>query len=547
MNKQETLLSLNAIRFSPEAKKIILDDISLSIKDNQKIGLVGKNGAGKTTLLKIIAGNIKPTKGSLKSNCQAFYLPQIDLNEQKSEKPIYNYLERKKDEWWEVIEFLETNFDLSLDYNQKIKNLSGGEFIKLNLALCFVSPAELLLLDEPSNHLDILGLKQLERILIKLKKSYIIVSHNAFFLNKVTKRIWELEAGRLKEYGFGYYDYKEEKEIQKKAKQRKYLYQTKRLKKLKKSQQRETERAERSFGTDKKLRHSGPKGKHDRGVVRGNYFLNRAQKKAGKIKLRLEKREEEIKDKIELFRQPQAPAVFLNLKSEEKSSRKLLLKVEQGEIEIAKPRKKLISKIELEIYFGDRMVIAGKNGCGKTSLLNLLINKKLKNFKYEFKEHNSARGLKFAYIDQNYRSINPKKSILDNILKNNKTVSIIEAKQVLARLLLNQGDNFNRKASDLSGGEVAKLIFAKEILKNPDLLILDEPTNNLDLESIEVVTKAINEFKGAVLAVSHDIEFLNQIKVNQAYLIKGRRLTKMKYSPLEKEEYYQELTRKLSF
>ena len=552
-----TLLSLHNLKFKHKSQSI-LDNISGSVKEDEKIGLIGRNGAGKTTLLKIIAGLIKPTQGSIQKNCSVFYLPQLNLDDLAGKKKVYEYIEERNEEWWETISFLEKHFELKLPAERRLRKISGGEFTQLNLAIAFTSKAELLLLDEPSNHLDIKALKQLEDILKNPGASYIIISHNAFFLDKVTERIWELADGKITEYGFSYYEYKKEKERKKQAKQRKYTAQVKQLKQLNKSREREAERASRSAQTGRKLRRGGSKGKHDRGMSRTEmgYFKDRSEIKASKKKDMFAKREQGINEKLALFKQPIVPKIFLNLKSSRESGQKRLINVLDGKIifaevkktkasrtESSKVNKTLLKNISLDVFYGDRLVISGLNGTGKTTLLNFFVKEQVPGFRFQAKQFEKASDLKYAYIDQNYKSIDPDKSILANVLQNNKNLPEKEAKQILANLLLNQENDFSKKAGSLSGGDLARLTFAKEISRDLDLLVLDEPTNNLDLENIEVIISAISEYQGALIVVSHDIDFLNKIKINKAFTIKTQSFEKMKATPIEKEAYYQELTR----
>lgn len=540
MYENNTLITLNKINFLTEPKQYLLKGVNLTINRGEKIGFVGPNGAGKSTLIKIIKGELKPNAGKVKKEADIAYLPQVNNIYDQKKIVLYEYLQEQMEEWWKVLEFTQENFSMKLREDQILTSLSGGELIKLNLSVCFLKKPELLLLDEPTNHLDILGRKQLETLLKEFRGSYLIVSHDAFFLNRTVQKIWELNDKNIEIYGVGYDEYKKEKQRQIDAKERKYLAAKKEMSKLQERIKRERIKADNS---SKKGRNS----KIKRFATRKGqgFFKNRYEQKQGKKKEMFEDRENTIQEKMDNFYIGNTPELFFKLKEKGSRENKLLIDISKAGLKIKKPKIEIIKEFDFTLRYGEKIVISGLNGGGKTTFLKAITGKDSRNIELKNDKFYHSGDMSISYIDQNYRSIDKDKSILQNALLKNPETTQETAKRVLASLNLKSDPDFKKKAGQLSGGELARLTLATEVLRNLDLLILDEPTNNLDIESKETIIKILSFFPGSVLAVSHDIDFLNRIRIDKAFVIKNKELKPMKYGPKEKEDFYQELVKRL--
>jgi len=478
----------------------ILNEATGAVLQSDKIGLVGPNGSGKTTLLKLLAGLISPTSGYVQRNATVAYLPQLDLEIYQQDGKVCEYLEKTHQEWWEVLQLYERHFDKKFDEERQLKTLSGGELIKLQIAALLVREPELLLLDEPTNHLDLNSLKELQKILNNEKISFIVVSHNVDFLNKVVSTIWELKDGRLQVYSGNYDQYKDEKNVRIQAKERKYEEKRRALVKLQKAKVKEMKRAQRSVRTGRLAAKTGSMGKAMR-----DYFQNKSEKRAGQHKDRLEMRESNLQQEMQGYKIPKRRGAYFELTSNKRAG--LILSIEEGALKLPN-KQKLISGINLQLYHGDRIAVQGDNGTGKTTLIKQLAFEANKLI-----EGKIAYGAEYKtlYVDQKYDVIDPKLSLVENIRKNNNVISYEDIRRVLGDLNFSTEWEIKKLAGELSGGETARLAFAVAISSEVDLLILDEPTNNLDIETIEVIVEALNRFKGALVVVSHDLNFLKEI------------------------------------
>ena len=355
--------------------------------------------------------------------------------------------------------------------NQNYNNLSGGERTKINLAKLLLNNPDILLLDEPTNHLDIDALNFLEELISKYKGTILIVSHDRYFLDKVITKTVLLENGKEKVY-FGNYSYfLKEDERRTLAEFENYKNQQKQIEKMKES--------------IKTLRRFGD-------LAKNELFFKRAKS----IEKRLEKME--VLEKVDLDKKS------INLKFNiENRSGKDVLKVENL-------TKKFSSKTIFEdsnffISYGEKIALIGKNGTGKSSLINIILNKD-KEYKGIIKLGSS---IKIGYIPQNIIFENDNQNILDFFIEENN-FSDEQARSKLAKYGF-RGENVFKKIKNLSGGEKVRLILLKLIQKDINFLILDEPTNHIDIDTREILEDALKEFSGTVLFVSHDRFFINKI------------------------------------
>lgn len=449
-------------------EKKLLDDVSFSITDSDKIGIVGINGTGKTTLLKLILGEEIPNTGKIiKSGGMIInYLPQnpifptdksildiIMLNSTK-EHPINEY-EAKS-----ILSKMGLN-----DYEATVVNFSGGQLKRLALAQCLVSYCDILILDEPTNHLDNDLILWLEKYLIKFKKGLLMVTHDRYFLQRVCNKMLELDFGKVYIYEANY-----EKFLELKA-----------------------QRLENDQKAKKKLK----------AILKiESEWINKG----------VEARRTKSKSRIERFNQL-SNIKFNEAKDFEFSSKNTYLGKKLIEIKNGSKRfgeKLLFSDYNFSLQRSDIIGIVGDNGSGKTTLFKIIMGEE----KLTSGELILGETLKIGYFSQNIELIDAEIRVIDYI---KEEVNIIEtldgnitASELLEQFLFDSQLQYS-KVKMLSGGEKRRLQLVRVLAKNPNLLILDEPTNDLDVYTIEMLENYLENFIGPILVVSHDRYFLDKI------------------------------------
>lgn len=495
--------------------KSLFKSISGSIVKKDRIGLVGINGSGKSSLLKILAGLIGPNSGFVSKVGTIEYVAQIDLDLYRKEIQIYKYIETSFDEWWQVLSEYESLFGKTLEENRIVSTLSGGELVKLNITIALIKKPDILLLDEPTNHLDLKSLNEVENLLNNINIPFILVSHNVNFLNQVVKTIWEIENQKIVVYGGNYSFYSEQKGLIQDARLRQYEEKRKELKKLERVKTQEQKRAQRSkkVGTDISK-------KHDRSTDRfaTGFFKDAAENRGAQKKALLESKEKEITDSMNQLKVDKRKNIYLDLQSEQKNG--LIISISNGELLL--PNKSLLLKdLNFNIYHQNRIAILGENGSGKTTFVKQL----------SFNNHSLLSGVikygaeyKTLYVDQKYDLITPELTITENIQSANPSINYENIRRVLGNMTFSSDFDINKTAKDLSGGETARLAFAIATNSNVDVLVLDEPTNNLDIETVEVISEALKDFTGTLIVISHDIHFLKNIDIKKFLEIKNKSL-----------------------
>jgi ATPase subunit of ABC transporter with duplicated ATPase domains len=500
--------------------QVILDDISGSITARDRIGLIGINGSGKSSLLQILTEKIEANSGAIQSKAQVKYLPQLDLEIYRKDIPLYKYLQKQTEYWWDVLTKHQEIFGTTLNENQSLNTLSGGELVKVHLSLSLCSNPDLLLLDEPTNHLDLSSLKQLQKVLRAIDIPYIVVSHNINFLNEAIDTIWELDNGNLEIYGGNYDFYREQKEQRIEARKRKYIVKKKEMRKLEDSIEKEQKRAQRSHRTGRKLAKFGGTD----GFAR-TYFKDKSEKSAGTNSDNLNEKKAEITDEMKKYKVKVRKAPYLDFSTSPKTG--LIIQIQKGELAINNSHI-LLKDINFKLYHGDRIAILGDNGCGKTTFVKQLsyeVNKNECILKGKIKY---GQKYKTLYVDQQYDVVTPQESLIHNIQKHNPKINYENARRILGNLSFPMDYDINKKAVNLSGGETARLAFAIATSSEVDLLVLDEPTNNLDIETIDVIVEALAQFPGTLVVISHDISFLKRIEIQKVFEIKDKSLRRTK-------------------
>ncbi len=529
------MIFLHDISFGFPAGDLLFNTINLTIPSNSKSALVGSNGTGKSTLLKIISGILEPLRGSAHLQGEMFYVPQMFgnfddltiaecLKIDKKLEALHKitagevediYFETLNDDWdieersRQALQYWKLD---GLHFAQKLGSLSGGEKTKVFLAGMMIHEPEIILLDEPTNHLDLEGRNLLYDFIGRTKSTLVMVSHDRALLNLVDT-IFELSNQGISTYGGNYDFYAEQKEIENEALQND-IHSKERA--LKKAREKERETLERKQKLDAR-----GKGKQEKsGVARimMNTMRNKAENNSSKLKAVHAEKIEGISGDLRELRLSvrNADQMKVNFNDSGLHSGKLLISTE--EINYAYHESNLWKEsLSLEIRSGDRIVIKGRNGSGKTTLIKLLLGN------IQPSTGKIARAdFQWIYIDQEYSLIDKKATVYEFVQQfNDRALPEPEVKTLLARFLFGK-DTWDKNCGVLSGGERLRLLLCGLSISNkaPDMIILDEPTNNLDLQNVEILTDSIQDYQGTLLVISHDAVFLEEIGVSGEVVLK---------------------------
>lgn len=522
------MLTLQNISYLHANRDLLFDKITFTINNHEKVALIGNNGVGKSTLLKIISGELQPAEGSIKVASKPYFIPQIFgqfnhltiaqalqidekitafqeiLNGNVSEENL-NIL---NDDWTieercnEALQYWELN-DLNL--NQKLETLSGGQKTKVFLAGISIHQPEIILLDEPSNHLDVAARALLYQFIQNTNATLIIVSHDRKLLN-LLNAIYELSKHGITLYGGNYDFYAEQKQIENNALANDIQSKEKALRKAKEKERETLQR-------QNKLDSRGEKKQKKAGVSRimMNTLRNNAENSTAKAKDIHAEKIGNISQNLQDLRSglPEVDKMKFGFAKTALHKGKILFTAK--DINHSFENQILWREnLNVQIKSGDRIVIKGSNGSGKTTLIKMIIGV-LKPKTGTVYNTDS----KTIYIDQDYSLIENQLTVFDQIQRfNDSSLEEHTLKMKLNKFLFSQND-WAKPCSALSGGEKMRLLLCCLTIntKAPDIIILDEPTNNLDIQNIEILTAAINEYEGTLIVVSHDDLFLEEIKI----------------------------------
>lgn len=525
------MLTIQNLSYIHLNKEILFSNINLTVNNREKIALIGNNGVGKSTLLKIIAKELQPSDGLLKVETQPYYIPQIFgqynhltiaqalqidkklnalkeiLNGNTSEEN-FNFL---NDDWTiedrckEVLNY----WDLSdLNLLQKMGTLSGGQKTKVFLAGISIHQPELVLLDEPTNHLDNSGRNILYDFIQNTKSTLIVVSHDRKLLN-ILDTVCELNKKEIKVYGGNYDFYKEQKEIETNALSQDILSKEKALKKAK---EKERETLERQQKLD--VRAKKNLGKAGLPKIVSNTWKNSAERSAAKITGVHTEKVGNIQQELHSLRSSLSETDLMKFgfdNSRLHKGKKMFL-AENVNFGYENGEYLWRENLNFQIISGERIGIKGKNGSGKTTLIKVILGNLTPQIGTVFIAESKS-----VYIDQDYSLLNNKLTIYEQAQEFNTTaLQEHEIKIRLNRFLFTKED-WDKSCGSLSGGERMRLMLCCLSISNqsPDMIILDEPTNNLDIQNIEILTNAISDYKGTLLVISHDETFLEQINIER--------------------------------
>lgn len=522
------ILSLSGVSYG-YGTATILRGVTFHVEEGDRVGVVGVNGSGKTTLLSLISGDLTPDGGSVSVSRDRTIgiLHQNDtFNVDSSVKDTvleqmyatFPHLLRQEGRLREIESALKEETDgaklekLSAEFaslNAKfidggglyfrsrcksmlkglgfgeeyhslpISSLSGGQRTRLALAKILAAEPDIMLLDEPTNHLDTDTLLWLEEHLSSYKKSLLVVSHDRYFLDRVTNRTLDVENGSVTMYGVPYSGFVEEKKKNKDNYRKKYEL-----------QQKEIARLEAFIENQRKWN-------RERNIIAA------------------ESRMKAI-DRMEKLERPAADPkkISFSIDSPGSSGNDVL---EARELTMGFPEKTLFENLSFLLKKGDRMFISGPNGCGKSTLLRILMGE------LEPLSGTVVTGynVRIGYYSQDNQGLDPDSTVLEEIWSAYPGLTQTKIRDTLAQFLF-RGEDVEKKVAVLSGGERARLTLAKLILSKINLLILDEPTNHLDIDSREALEEALTGFDGTLICVSHDRYFVRRLATRFILLWDGR-------------------------
>jgi ATPase subunit of ABC transporter with duplicated ATPase domains len=485
--------------------RLLMDNVSFRVAAGDKVGLVGRNGAGKTTLTKILAGEAQPASGQVTATGDVGYLPQdprtgdpevlardrilsarglddvvrrLRESEEQMGSDDTRVSERAMKRWTQADAELHAGGGYAAEseaatiaaslgiqeriLDQPLKTLSGGQRRRVELARILFSGAEILILDEPTNHLDADSIVWLRDFLKAHKGGFIVISHDNALLEETVNKVLHLDANRttMDVYNMGWRHYLTQRETDEKRRKRERANAETKAKTL-------TDQAN-------KMRAKASK------AVAAQSMLKRAEKMMAGLE------GERQADKVANIKFPSpAPCGKTPLMAEELSK-------SYGSLEV-------FTDVDLAIDKGSRVVILGLNGAGKTTMLRILAGVDQSDTGRVIPGH----GLKLGYYAQEHETLDTSRTVLENMQSAAPQLTDTEARSVLGSFLFS-GDDANKSAAVLSGGEKTRLALASLVVSSANVLLLDEPTNNLDPASREEVLAAIRTYEGAIILVTHD-------------------------------------------
>jgi ATP-binding cassette subfamily F protein 3 len=500
----------------------IIENISFTVDDNEKVGLIGLNGAGKTTLFNILTENLDPDQGSIyraKGKKLGYLKQNTNIESSKSimdemltiydnvikmehelhelshkissftENDDPEVLEELMNKYSSLSEKFENEDGYSFkshikgvlrglgfsdnEFEKQINFLSGGQKSRVMLAKLLLEKADILLLDEPTNHLDIEAISWLEKYIKDFKGAVILISHDRYFLDNTVERIFLMENKFLKAYNGNYTEFMKKRKNELELEMKQYEEYEKEI-----ERQEEMIRRLHAYGSKRNIRQAFSRQKALEKIKK----MDKPSQDSRKVKLRF------------------TPKI--------KSGRDVL-KVEKMGINFNEFE--VFNNLDMEIYRGEKVGIIGPNGIGKTTLLKTIAGK-LQDYKGNF---TLGHYVQTGYYDQEQTNLDSESTVIDEIWDENPTLNYYDIRTMLAQFLFN-GDDLYKIIGDLSGGEKGRLSLLKLMTSNANFLLMDEPTNHLDIDSKEVLEDSLLNYEGTVLVVSHDRYFLNKV-TNKIY------------------------------
>ncbi len=478
MSGNGSIVKFDEVTFHFGIKKPIMTEASFSLRRGSKVTLMGQNGAGKSTLFKLLTNSLQPEEGriiidpKLTIALSRQVIPREELGFTVREffqsvfrEKVYDLDPRIKD----TLEIV--NLPLS-DYDRKIKDFSGGQQARLLLASALIQKPDLLLLDEPTNNLDHSGINHLTEFLKNYDKTVVVISHDAEFLNAFTEGVLYLDifTKKIDNYVGNYFDVIKQIEIR--------VEKEKRLNaRLDKSIQEKKDKA--------------------------NFFANKGGRLRAVAKQMREVAEEAEANKVDGYKEDKTIRPFVIPIQENIGGE--IVKIES--VERLHNGKVQTREANISLRKGDRLLLAGPNGIGKSTLLESLATGKAKGVTI-------ASGIEIGYYRQDFSTLNFEDTVFKSLSEIMDRVDE-QALRSMASGFLIAGDMMYTKIGDLSEGQKGLVAFARLVLQKPGLLIMDEPTNHINFRHLPVIAKALDQYEGVMIVVSHVPEFLEKIHINQ--------------------------------
>jgi len=493
---------------------IILDGISFNVQNSDKVALVGVNGAGKSTLFKIITGELPSESGEMytSKSMKIGYLEQnagldgentiwdevlttfkelincekrlLDLEHSISTEKEDEKLQKLMDQYSSLSEFFQRNggFEyisrakgvlkglgfIEEQFTLKIANLSGGQKTRLSLAKLLLNEPDLLMLDEPTNHLDIDAIEWLESFLVSYNKAVLVISHDRFFLDKVTSRTIEIENTHASVYECSYSEFIKKKQVERDINKSHFDQQQKEIARLEAfiEQQRRWNREKNIIAAESRQK-----------------AIDRMDKVDSP---------EDLPDKVRI-----------SFHANKKSGNEVI--AIEG-LSKSYPSKPLFNNISFKVKRGERVFLLGPNGCGKSTLLKIITER----LSQDEGTVRLGANVEIGYYDQEQADLDNNSNIIEEFWKAKEDMTHTEVRNALSAFLF-KGEEVFKSISILSGGEKGRVALAKLMVTGDNFLLLDEPTNHLDINSREVLEQALLDYDGTILAVSHDRYFIDKL------------------------------------
>ncbi|MGD9127475.1 MAG: ATP-binding cassette domain-containing protein [Planctomycetia bacterium] len=456
---------------------VLLDSVDFRIEPGEKVCLIGRNGTGKTSLLRLIEGQEQPDDGQIirQQGLKTTFLTQevpSDLTGSVFEVVASGFeATGQKGQRWQIESILHQT---GLEPDNRIENLSAGMKRRTLFARTLVGEPDLLLLDEPTNHLDIASVAWLEDFLIRYRGSVLFVTHDRMLLQKLATRIVDLDRGKLTSYACDYATYEKRKEASLVAE----------------AQQNEL--------FDKKL------AQEEAWIRKG--ILARRTRNEGRVRALMEMRKQRSD------RRDVQGRVRMKLQDADRSGRLVL---EARDVSFSYDERPIIRNFSTKIMRGDRIGVIGPNGSGKSTLLRVLLDRLDEQYKKNLSGTiRHGTNLEITYFDQLQEQLDPEKTVQENVSPGAETLIIGGVKKHIFGYLqefLFTPEQAKSPVKRLSGGEHNRLLLARLFTKSSNLLVMDEPTNDLDVETLELLEELLLNYQGTILLVSHDRAFLNNV------------------------------------
>ncbi len=511
--------------------QVLFKGIDLTINKGQKVALVGNNGSGKSTFLRILARTLQAQEGEIIYPTPPYYVPQhfgqydnltvaqalrIDGKLEalraitKGDVSLSNF-NTLADDWTIEERSLAALHAWDLEHillSQPMRTLSGGEKTKVFLSGIEIHQPSILLLDEPTNHLDRRSREKLYDFITSCRITLLVVSHDRTLLNLLSS-IAELSVGGITLYGGNYDFYKEQKEQEQASMQEKLEAKEKELRRVRKTAREVAERKQKheSRGKKQSIQKGIPK------IMMGALKEN-AEKSASKLKEVHEDKMENLANELKQMRSslPNLQGMKLDFSASGLHEGKILVTAKEINFGYAEASDLWPSPMSFQIKSGERWLIQGDNGSGKTTLLKLITGRLSPRRGSLIRADFSS-----IYIDQEYSIVRNDRTVYEQAQAfNERHFQEHEIKTLLNRFLFPH-DTWEKSCGKLSGGEKMRLAFCCLMISNqaPDLFILDEPTNNLDIQSIEIITSMVRAYRGTILLISHDAYFIRELGIHQ--------------------------------